>query len=592
MTREYSPSRWRALFRCLALLGLGVLAAACGDDAPSEYTYAEVKEDVRRRIQSEMAQSQVRGLSIALVDGQQVVWSEGFGFADEEARRPATPETVYEAGSLSKVFTATALMQQVEQGRATLDQPLPELIPGFTLRSRFTDTGPITLRHLLTHHAGMPEHFAGVYAPRILSLAERVESLREEYPAYPVGRFWAYSNTGFVVAGRALETTSGQEFTAAMQQHLLGPLGMTRSSFRLEPHLAPDLAVGYGPLAASDVPPHWLDSEGPAGSLRSTVLDLSLFIKMLLAGGQAGEVRLLQPGTLQEMWTQQNPGTPLDLDTRIGLTWYLRDLPLTNGQSARLVEHDGATHYFHSMLALLPEHQLGVVVLANTEGAGRLVASVARDALARALRAKSGLRVASSAGSPGVPPASRPVEELRALEGLYASEGGLMKVAMEEGTLVAQVAGLRLALVPHAQGFFRTHIQGTPLWLSFERIDGHDVCLVHDASSGRQLLGVRVPPAGVPEPWRHRLGQYTPPPGAPRQLVVRAGPVPEGGLLVLRAHGALLEVELLLEPDGEERAVVLGLGRGKGEVIRFEQEENALFMTVKGVRLRLESAVP
>lgn len=591
MTRK-PPSRWRALFRCVALLGLGVLAAACGDDAPAEYTYDDVKEDLRRRIQSGMAQSQVRGLSIALVDGQEVVWSEGFGFADEWSRRPATPETVYEAGSLSKVFTATALMQQVEQGRATLDQPLPELIPDFSLRSRFQDPGPITLRHLLTHHAGMPEHFAGIYAPGILSLAERVEQLREEYPAYPAGTFWAYSNTGFVVAGRALETTSGQEFTAAMQQHLLGPLGMTRSSFRLEPHLAPDLAVGYGALAASDVPPHWLDSEGPAGSLRSTVEDLGLFIKMLLAQGQAGATRLLQPGTLQEMWRQQNTGTPLDLDTRIGLTWYLRDVPLTNGQSTLRAEHDGATHYFHSMLALLPEHQLGVVVLANTDSAGGLVASIARDALARALRAKRGLRVASGPSSPGVEPASRPVEELRALEGVYASDAGRMKVALEEGTLVAQVSGLRLALAPHAQGFFKTQVQGTPLWLSFERIEGHDVCLVHDSVSGRQLLGVRVTPSGVPEPWSHRLGQYAPPPGAPRQTFDRAELVQEEGLLVLRAQGALLEAELVLAPDGEERAVVLGLGRGKGEVIRFEQQGDALFMTVKGVRLRLEPGAP
>ncbi|OJH37212.1 serine hydrolase domain-containing protein [Cystobacter ferrugineus] len=597
MNRKHIFSRRQTLYFCTTLLGFGLLAGGCDDDHPpsgqSKDAYAEVKTEVSRLIESGMAEGKVPGLSIALVDDQEVVWARGFGFADEVARRPATAETLYEIGSTSKVFTATALMQQVERGRVALDRPIQELIPDFTIQSRFPESGPITPRNLLTHHAGIPEQYVGGFTPKVLSLTERMKLLREDHQTYPVEQIWAYSNTGIVVAGRALEMASGMEFTAAMKQNLLSPLGMNQSSFRVEAHMEPNVAVGHGSLAARDAPPHWLDGEGPAGSMRSSVLDMSRFIKMLLANGQAGETTLVQPGTLQEMWRQQNVGVPLDLDTRVGITWFLEDLPLTNGQSARMVHHGGATLFFRSMLALLPEHKLGVMVLTNSSAAQKLAPFIAQEALARALKVKTGLEVAPRTQEPQVQPVTRPVEELRALEGLYATDLGAMKVAVENGDLVGNLDGLRLLLAPHQQGLFKTELQGAPLWLLFERIDGHDVVLLPQGplpllSSGRQFLGERITPSELPESWKSRLGQYSVPRGAPREFFESARLSQGEGLLVLDVSSAMLgeTVTLLLKPEGEDRAIVLGLGRGKGEVVRFEQQGEARFLITKGIRLQ------
>ncbi|MFY0584179.1 serine hydrolase domain-containing protein [Cystobacter fuscus] len=602
MKREHTFSRRQTLYGCAALLGVGLLAAGCeGDNPPLEQpkdTYAEVKTEVSRLIESGMEKGEVPGLSIALVDDQEVVWARGFGFADEAARRPATAETLYEIGSTSKVFTATAVMQQVERGRVALDRPIQELIPDFTLQSRFPESAPITPRDLLTHHAGIPEQYIGAFTPEVLTLPERMELLREEHQTAPVGRLWAYSNTGLVVAGRAVEMASGMEFTAAMKQNLLGPLGMSQSSFRLEPHMVPNMSVGHGSLAARDAPPHWLDGEGPAGSMRSSVLDMSRFIKMLLANGKAGETTILRPETLQEMWRQQNVGVPLDLDTRVGITWFLEDLPLTNGQSARVVHHGGATLFFRSMLALMPEHKLGVMVLTNTSADQELASVIAHEALARALKAKTGLEVAARPREPQVRPVTRPVEELRALEGLYATDLGPLKVAVENGDLVGNLGGLRLVLAPHQQGLFKTEFQGAPLWLSFDRIDGHDVVLRPPGAvplllSGRQFLGERITPSALPESWKSRLGQYNLPRGAPQELFDRARLSQGEGVLVLEVSSAMLgeTVTLQLKPDGEDRAIVLGLGRGKGEVVRFERQGETQFLHTKGIRLQLESPV-
>ncbi|WP_395844877.1 serine hydrolase domain-containing protein [Cystobacter fuscus] len=600
MNREHTFTRRQTLYGCTALLGFGLLVAGCDDhplpSEPPKETYAEVKAELSRLIDSGMAEGKVPGLSIALVDDQEVVWAQGFGFADEVARRPATAETLYEIGSTSKVFTATALMQQVERGRVALDRPIQELIPDFTLQSRFPESGPITPRNLLTHHAGIPEQYVGGFTPKVLTLPERMELLREDHQAYPAERIWAYSNTGLVVAGRALEMASGMEFTAAMKQNLLGPLGMSQSSFRVEPHMEPNMSVGHGSLATSDAPPHWLDGEGPAGSMRSSVLDMSRFIKMLLANGKAGETTLLRPETLQEMWRQQNAGVALDLDTRVGITWFLDDLPLTNGQSARIVHHGGATLFFRSMLALLPEHKLGVMVLSNTSAAQALTPTIAEEALALALKAKTGLEVVARPREPQVQPVTRPVEELRALEGLYATDLGPMKVAVENGDLVGNLTELRLVLAPHQQGLFKTELQGTPLWLSFDRIDGHDVVLIQGSEprllwSGRRFLGERITPSELPESWKSWLGQYSVPQGAPREFFESARLSQGEGVLVLNLSSAMLgeTSTLLLKPDGEEHAIVLGLGRGKGEVVRFQRQGEARFLITKGIRMQLTS---
>ncbi|HEX8538935.1 MAG TPA: hypothetical protein VF664_15810, partial [Cystobacter sp.] len=269
----------------------------------------------------------------------------------------------------------------------------------------------------------------------------------------------------------------------------------------------------------------------------------------------------------------------------------------TNGQSARIVHHGGATLFFRSMLAMLPEHKLGVMVLTNTNAAREFSPFIAEEVLARALKAKTGLEVAARPQAPQVQPVTRPVEELRALEGLYATELGPMKVAVEKGDLVGNLTDLRLVLAPHQQGLFKTEFQGAPLWLIFDRIGGHDVILTPQGPepkllwSGRQFMGERITPSELTESWKRRLGQYGVPKGGPREFFERARLSQGEGVLLLEISSAMPgeASTLVLKPEGEDRAIVLGLGRGKGEVVRFEQEGEARFLYTKGVRLQLSS---
>src|SRR5574341_226143 len=190
-------------------------------------TYTKTQQDIGRLIERAMHKNDVTGLSIALVDDQQVVWAQGFGHADEKNNIPATPETVYRVGSLAELLTATAAMQLAEQGKIDLDRPLQTYLPEFSIKGRFSDPQPITLRHLMSHHAGLPTNFLkGMWSTTPAPFTSLVDVLRNEYTAYPPNVVWSFSNLGVTLVGHVIEKISGESFATHLEKAVFRPLGM------------------------------------------------------------------------------------------------------------------------------------------------------------------------------------------------------------------------------------------------------------------------------------------------------------------------------------------------------------------------------
>lgn len=198
-----------ALFIPFALI-LAVCGCTGRSDTPPE-PYANTIAQMTTYIENSMAQSNVTGLSIALVDGQNVVWSRGFGYADKEANVPAAADTIYEIGSLSKTFAATAIMRLVEEGRMDIDQPLTTYLPGFSINQRFPQSGPITIRAILTHHSGIPgDLFNGAFTEGQPFDYDTwlLDILKNEYTAAPVGSVLAYSNSAIALLRPVIEAAA------------------------------------------------------------------------------------------------------------------------------------------------------------------------------------------------------------------------------------------------------------------------------------------------------------------------------------------------------------------------------------------------
>jgi CubicO group peptidase (beta-lactamase class C family) len=586
-----------------AILLLTVWIAGCSSAPPRPESvgrgdYAKVAEYVSALVRHEMKKREVTGLSIALVDDQRVVWSEGFGYADEAGNVPASPDTIYRAGSISKLFTATAAMRLAEQGRMDIDRPLDDYLPGFAIRTRFPDAAPVTPRSIMTHHSGLPsDYLKGMWTPDPEAFTRVAEHLRDEYAANPPGTVFSYSNLGMTLLGDAIGKVAGRDFVPYVHEEILLPLGMTRSSFSTSADRTPLAAKGYRKGKEAVDPPL---RDVPAGGLNTSVLDLSRFVRMVLAGGKAGDRQIVKPETLAEMLRPQNAEVPLDLDFRVGLGWMLSGLGDIDIRNAGTVAHHaGATLLFHGQLIILPEKKLGVVVLANSSTAGSAVGKVATEALKFAFEAKTGERPPEKEKPEGGK-ASLSEETIRRYEGWYATPAGAVNVRRTSGGLRADVMSRTLRLIPRRDGSLGLQYRLLGLFpIRIEELDG--VGITRTDIAGREILaarmhgreiavGERIRPVPVPAAWLGRTGEYEIANlGEDAVLLEKVSLRAEDGFLFVDYSIPILfpgMMNFAVAPVSDDEAVFRGLGRGMGETIRVVTVNGENMLSYSGYLLR------
>jgi CubicO group peptidase (beta-lactamase class C family) len=305
------------------------------------------------------------GLAVGVVRDGELVYERGLGFADVAARRPVTAGTVFRIGSISKTMTAIAVMQLVEQGRLGLDDPVNKHLRGYRVEHR-PGAPPVTIGHLLTHTGGLGElrRLTDVARPTIglgADPAKPPPTLTELYA--PVlkaelapGEKWAYANHGFATLGQLVEDVAGRPFAEHVRATLFEPLGMEHTDFLRSERVRGELAVGYA-FGRGRLKPV-KDREivvGPAGSVFSTLRDLSAYAAALMNGGGG----VLTAESLAQMWEPQlqiSPGV-----TAMGLAFFLHDFG-----GHRVVGHDGGWPGFVSALLVAPDDGLAVIAFTNT----------------------------------------------------------------------------------------------------------------------------------------------------------------------------------------------------------------------------------
>ena len=308
-----------------------------------------------------LASNDIAGAAIVVVRGGEVITKRGWGFADVAARRPVDPDrTVFRTGSVGKLFTWTAVMQLVEQGRLDLDTDINRYLD-FRIPPR--NGRPITMRNLMTHTPGFEEHVKYLVTSDTAPLPLR-EYVRRWTPEriYPAGRTIAYSNYGVTLAGYVVERVSGTPYDTYIERNIFNPLGMTRST-SLQPlpsALQGDASAGY--LLGSGPPmPFEQFAVGPAGGHSATASDMGRFMNAYLGRGRLSETSVLRPETVEHMWkgafSAMPPLPPM------GLGFFRDD---RNGRF--VIGHSGDSQYFHSVMQLVPEEDVGFFIVMNSTG--------------------------------------------------------------------------------------------------------------------------------------------------------------------------------------------------------------------------------
>ncbi len=304
----------------------------------------------------------IAGVTISIVKGGKVIFAKGYGYADVEAKKPVTPDTMFRVGSITKLSTWASVMQLVEQGKLDLDADVNKYLD-FEIAKPFGK--PVTLRNLMTHRGGFQESIKNLGAQNS-GKVDLGKYVRENIPSqiFEPGTTPSYSNYGAALAGYIVERVAGVPFDTYAEENIYKPLGMTRTSLRapLPKELEADMSKGYGLGSGAPIDFEILNGY-PAGSQSSSATDMTKFMLAFLNGGALGDRRILKAETVAAMFD-----TVTALDERqngIALGFY----EAAKGRF-RTIGHGGDTIAFHSDMHLIPSESFGFFVSYNSTGRG------------------------------------------------------------------------------------------------------------------------------------------------------------------------------------------------------------------------------
>jgi len=330
---------------------------------------------------------EVPGLAIAVVRGGEVVYSKGFGLRDVDKKLPVTPRTLFAIGSSSKAFTTFVLGTLVDEGKLDWDKPVGTFLPGFRMYDQAT-TNMITPRDLVTHRSGLPRHDLLWYNNLGISRKEIVARLPYLEPNEPLRAKWQYNNLMFLTAGYLAEYLTGKSWEDNVRQRILDPLGMTRTNFSvLDSQKSDDFAKPYDKRddKTTEIPFRVITTIGPAGSINSSVDEMAKWVTLQLGDGTYGGRKVISPTTLADMHSPHMPmggsiERPEISQGSYGLGWFTYTY-----RGHQMVEHGGNIDGFTALVMLLPQDDLGLVILANKNGTA-LPALLARHTVDRVLK--------------------------------------------------------------------------------------------------------------------------------------------------------------------------------------------------------------
>lgn len=468
-----------------------------GTSKTTTVDYGPAIAKLKAAAQYELNQHDLPALSISLVDDDQVIWADGFGFQDADKKVPASKRTIYRVGSVSKLFTDIAVMQFVEDGSLDLDAPVQQYLPDFHPENPY-DT-PITLRQLMSHRSGLVREppVGNYFDPTEPTLAETIASLNNTTLVYPPNTKTKYSNAAVSVVGAALEKKAGVPFERRIEQCLLNPLEMPNSSFDRPANQEDFLATGW--MWTYDgrrfEAPTFPLGTGPAGNFYSNVVDLSQLLICLFQDGKTPAGPILKPETLHHMITPTMDEHGAE-NREFGIGFHIQKL-----DNYTKVGHGGAIYGFSTQFEALPERKLGVAAASSLDGTNNIV----RQLVDYALR----LMIATQDGQP-LPEypktAALATERAKSLVGAYGREGTseILKISELNGDVFLD------------QGVFRRQLRATSSDGAIVTDDpfGYGSPLVPHGSTGVKYVDTVYerlpdePPVASPDRWDGLIGEY------------------------------------------------------------------------------------
>jgi CubicO group peptidase (beta-lactamase class C family) len=440
----------------IILLSFVLLSPSCSSLNPDRLTFKKgdfpgAIAALDMIIRNNLKRYRIPGAAVALVHEGRVIFSQYYGYADTQKKVTITEDTYFMAGSLTKSFTALAVLKLVEEGKIDPRADIRKYIPDFSVRHLYSGEVPITVNHLLTHTSGlMVDYYVRFTGGKKHSNADLLSQLRNEYLCFKPGSAFKYSNIGYRLLGMIIEEVTGERFEDYLEKEVFKPLGLNNSSFEYTADMAPHMSKGHN----EDKETSRVDNEDKSASgLFSTLKDLTAFLKFLsfkatrLPGGMNNDK------IIDSIIKNADPtiDTFYDSKNRYSSGWYLNSYQF-NGIHT-VLSSSGNFNGFSTAITYLPEERLGIVLLTNSSVGWK----ADMDIIARGLRG-----MIDAFRGPGTQEPDRknqkdikPTEEYESLCGRYVGFGPIVDVFQKKDKLFVKFKGPAARLIPEGDGVFR-----------------------------------------------------------------------------------------------------------------------------------------
>lgn len=322
--------------------------------------HADFIKDADKYFMSKMTSDDIVGLSAALVIDGKVVWKKGFGYSDLENKILMTPKSVVNIGSVTKTFTALALMQLVEKGLIDLDKPLNVYLPSFRPKIRQgMKLNDVTVRSVMTHTSGIQSDIWKNSDYETGKYTDVVGFINDTYLTYPAGMASLYSNAGYNVLGNTIAEVSKDDYARYVHRYILAPLGMTKSGFAMDKLQKRTKIYAYGKAFKE-----YELRDIASGGLYMNINDFTKYAIDLLNAYKGGSSKVISQKMIREMFSLQNADVPLETNKK-GLGWFM-----FKNDSTFAMYHAGSAGFAHAKLLLLPSKNAAAIVMTNTAEGG------------------------------------------------------------------------------------------------------------------------------------------------------------------------------------------------------------------------------
>lgn len=596
---------------------LVLLLGACASfpKAPSKPpiekdNYAYAKEKIAWLIKKNMQEQDLQGLTVALVADGKIIWTEGFGKANKQDL--VTTETFFRAGSITKTLNALAVMRLAEEGKLNLDENIHNLLPELhlsLLNADYSenDSVEISLRSLLSHQSGVPSDWIyGLWTHQPQPFYSAIPYLNSTYLTHAPDTRFVYSNIAHNIVAKAIERASNTDYHIYMHR-MLKDMGITDARISANPD-DPATAQGYVKTKAHN---ELGLRDTPAAGLSIHTQDFAVLLQQLVSLGN--EERPLKESILSsarylEMLADVSSHRPLNLEKRIALGLFYYDGIFQ--RRVPILGHSGAAVNHRSLMKFAPHHGFGIAVMSNTRNAGNALHTIVDQALPLLYEAQYGQKAPLLHPYWPHPNTIQPnperVDYVKAedLIGDYTTIAGLARIYKKDEILKVTIAGKTLNLYQRKTGGYyypRYKLFGMfninlgyigNLGLAVRYINNEKHLISIDTRGQRQMLGEAISPSPISNAWKERIGKYRV--ATPLDVI----DLPSGGLKVVDNYLVAYaktdrgeNMQVVLHTIDDKRAIVLGHGRGLGELVFVEEVNGKEQLRYSGIFFKKETTL-